>query len=55
MGTAKLFLDTVTVSDYKTLKECLISEFKKIYSSIELHKMLANNKKREVKVFMNIY
>jgi len=45
-GTAKLYLETITVSNYELLCAALIDEFDKQLSSAEVHKMLQNRKKR---------
>ncbi|XP_053968663.1 uncharacterized protein LOC128870091 [Anastrepha ludens] len=51
-GTAKLFLETVTVSNYNDLREALISEFDKQLSSAEVHQQLRD---RRIKDSENIH
>ncbi|XP_041451654.1 uncharacterized protein LOC121405119 [Drosophila obscura] len=46
-GTAKLFLETTTVSDYHTLIGLLLDEFDKTLTSAEVHKQLSERKKHE--------
>jgi len=46
-GTAMLFLESTTVSDYDTLCEVLLDEFDKTLTSAELHKQLRERKKND--------
>ncbi|XP_036343122.1 uncharacterized protein LOC118752357 [Rhagoletis pomonella] len=48
---AQLFLESVSVSDYETLKQLLIREFHKELSSADLHKKLSNRKKKDCENF----
>ncbi|XP_036342270.1 meiosis-specific nuclear structural protein 1-like [Rhagoletis pomonella] len=49
--TAQLFLQSVVLSDYDSLKTELINEFHKEYNSAELHKKLCERKKKEEETF----
>lgn len=46
-GMAKLFLESVTVSTYETLRNALFEEFDKKLSSADVHKLLMARKKRD--------
>ena len=46
-GAAKLFLESASVSNYAELKTALIEEFTVTFSSVEIHKKLADRKKKE--------
>ena len=47
VGSAKLLLDAVTVTNYDMLKVVLIEEFQRTFSSAEVHKKLTTRKKTE--------
>lgn len=51
VNTAKLFLETVSVSDYSGLKEAIIEEFGKKLHSDELHKLLSSKTKKDDESF----
>ncbi|XP_054746113.1 uncharacterized protein LOC129250517 [Anastrepha obliqua] len=50
-GTAKLFLETVSVSNYEALREALVEEFDVILSSADVHQKLIQRKKRNEENF----
>ena len=51
VGAAKLFLEAVTVTDYDMLKNVLVEEFQKTFSSAEVHKKLSTRKKSDNESF----
>lgn len=51
VGVAKMFLETKSISNYESLKEALITEFKRDYDSGEIHKMLKERKKTSTESF----
>ena len=51
VGSAKLFLDAVTVTNYEMLKVVLIEKFQRTFSSAEVHKKLTTRKKTDSESF----
>ena len=51
VGSAKLFLDAVTVTNYEMLKVVLIDELQRTFSSAEVHTKLTTRKKTDSESF----